>query len=133
MANHLGTVLLVDDLADIRQILRGAFEPTGLSVCGEAENGAEAITQAAKYKPDLIILDVSMPVMNGLQAAPELRRILPDTPIILFTQYADNILKRDAMAAGVSSVVPKSDLEALLSEAQSQLEILKTRKIASAY
>jgi CheY-like chemotaxis protein len=72
--------------------------------------------QATKHKPDVIVLDHSMPVMNGLQAAPELRRILPNTPIILFTLYVDHISAQDAMAAGISCVVAKSDLDTLINE-----------------
>ncbi len=79
------SVLLVDDFASVRIILREMFERAGFSVCAEAENGAEAIVLAEMHKPDLIILDHSMPIMGGLEAAPTLRRILPTTAIILFS------------------------------------------------
>src|SRR3984957_3743562 len=99
---HRPTVLLVDDFISIRETLREVFERAGFIVCAEAENGAEAIVQAEKHKPDLIILDHSMPVMGGLEAAPTLRRILPATAIILFTLYADCLLSGDAAASGIS-------------------------------
>jgi CheY-like chemotaxis protein len=122
MSAQLRTVLLVDDVASIRQVLRGAFESAGFHICAEAENGADAIAQAIRHKPDLIILDLSMPVMNGLQAAAELRCILPAPSIILFTGYANSILQEDAAAVGISSVVAKSDIDSLIREAESKLE-----------
>ena len=101
-------ILLVDDNAAIRQMLRPVFEETsGWEVCGEAENGREAIEKARKLKPDLIVLDLSMPIMSGLEAAPVLRRMLPTVPIILFTLHGSKFLERDARSAGVTAVVSK--------------------------
>ena len=75
---HFGkTVLVVDDSAMVRSTVRSALISDGFDVCGEANNGREAIDLAERLSPDLIILDVSMPVMNGLQAAPHLRKVLP--------------------------------------------------------
>jgi CheY-like chemotaxis protein len=125
------TVLLVDDFASIREILRNIFERAGFSVCAEAENGAEAIVLAEMHKPDLIILDHSMPVMGGLETAPTLRRILPNTAIILFTLYADSVLPGDAAASGICTVVAKGDLDTLMTAAQSHLEPPESRKGAA--
>jgi CheY-like chemotaxis protein len=127
----LETVLLVDDTASIRRALRVMFESAGYHVCAEAENGAEAIELATKHKPSLIVLDLSMPVMNGLQAAPELRRILPTAPIILFTAHADSILKENIIDVGISSVVAKGVAEGLLEEVQSRLKTVKSKKSSS--
>lgn len=91
------TVLVVDDHAIIRKMLADAFLSDGFKICGEADNGKEGIEVAVQIKPDLIILDLSMPVMNGLQAATELRRLFPGTPIILFSLYAVGI-SQDAAA-----------------------------------
>ena len=115
------TVLLVDDSAQIRKLLCSLFESAGFQICAEAENGTEAIEQAAKSAPDLIVLDLSMPGVNGFEAAKILRQMLPTTPIILFTMYADSISTKEAAAAGISSVVPKADVDMLISEAQAQL------------
>ena len=115
------TVLLVDDSEKIRHLLCGLFESAGFQVCAEAADGAEAIQQAGKYKPDLIVLDLSMPGINGFEAGRVLRRALPATPIILFTMYADSIAVNDAHTAGITSVVPKSNVEKLMSEAEAQL------------
>ena len=102
------TVLVVDDHAMIRKMLAAAFLSDGFKTCGEAENGKEGIQVAKQIRPDVIILDLSMPVMNGLDAASELRKTLPNTPIILFTLYGDSLSKTDASKAGVSLVLPKT-------------------------
>jgi DNA-binding NarL/FixJ family response regulator len=77
----------VDDNPLIRMKVCEAFISSGFDSCVHAENGAHALVQAEKVKPSVIILDLSMPVMNGLEAAPRLRQILPDTPIILYTLH----------------------------------------------
>jgi two-component system, chemotaxis family, chemotaxis protein CheY len=102
------TVLVVDDSAVIRKLLAAAFLSDGFKTCGEAENGKQAIEVAKQIKPDVITLDLSMPVMNGLRAASELRRVFPATPIILFTLYGDSLSKTTASEAGVSLVLPKT-------------------------
>ena len=90
----------------------------GWEVCGEAENGREAIEKARELKPDLIVLDLSMPIMNGLEAAPVLRQMLPPVPIILFTLYANKFLEQEAFSAGVTAVVSKdANLKTLVSQA----------------
>jgi CheY-like chemotaxis protein len=100
------SVLLVDDNRGIRKILRGMFEASGY-ICSESENGQEAVEEAGQRKPDLIVLDYSMPVMNGLEAAPLLKRILPKTPILMFTMFANEIFAEQAPAAGVTAVFSK--------------------------
>jgi two-component system chemotaxis response regulator CheY len=102
------TVLVVDDNAAIRKMLAAAFLSDGFETCGEAENGKEGIEAAKQIKPDVITLDLSMPVMNGLEAASELRKIFPNTPIILFTLYGDGLLRTEASKAGVSLVLLKT-------------------------
>ena len=102
------TALVVDDNTVVRKILASAFLSSGFETCGEAENGREAIEVAKRINPDVITLDLSMPVMNGLQAAAELRKIFPKTPIILFTLYADSLSEKDATKAGVDLVVLKT-------------------------
>jgi DNA-binding NarL/FixJ family response regulator len=102
-------VFLVDDSPAVRHSLRTIFESAGIEVCGEAENGAKAIETANQLKPDLIVLDLAMPVMNGLQAAPILRAMHPTTPIILFTLYADSVVEQEATLVGISSLVSKGE------------------------
>jgi CheY-like chemotaxis protein len=103
------TVLVVDDNAAIRKALATEFLSDGFKTCVEAENGKEGIEVAKRARPDIITLDLSMPVMNGLEAAPQLRKLFPKTPIILFTLYADSLLKADASKAGVNLVLLKTE------------------------
>ena len=102
------TVLIVDDSASIRKMLVAAFLSDGFKTCAQAENGAEGIEVAKQIKPDVISLDLSMPVMNGLEAASKLRRIFPNTPIILFSLFADTLSAKVASNAGVSLVLSKT-------------------------
>ena len=93
------TILVADDNPLIRKMLCRLFEAEkDYDVCAEASNGQEAIDLALKHRPELIILDLSMPVLNGLDAAKELKKLMPDVPIILFTQYSEyagTLLLRD--------------------------------------
>lgn len=108
------SILIVDDSSVVRMATRHFLESqTQYEVCGEAVDGLDAIEKARHLGPDLIILDLQMPRMNGLQAARELRKLNVDAPIILFTLYADAVRPTDAENAGITAVVIKSDLEAL--------------------
>jgi DNA-binding NarL/FixJ family response regulator len=81
-------ILIVDDSPVLRKTLRQTLEQGGAwEVCGEAADGREAIKQAQRLKPDLVVLDLSMPVMNGLEAAHELKRLLPSLPLVMFTTF----------------------------------------------
>ncbi len=102
------TALVVDDNAAIRKMVARAFLSDGFKTCGEAENGKEGIELAKRIEPDVITLDLAMPVMNGLAAASELRKIFPKTPIILFTLYGDSLLTAEAAKAGVNLVLMKT-------------------------
>lgn len=101
------TVLVIEDDTAIRKRVHSAFMSNGFAVCGEADNGKEAIELAKEIKPDLIVLDLSMPVMNGLEAAPQLKRLFPRTPIILFTLHATTLLQQQAAHIGVDLVMSK--------------------------
>jgi DNA-binding NarL/FixJ family response regulator len=118
-------VLLVDDNSAVRSLVRQVFElEPEFEVSGEAENGQDAIEKAKDLKPDLVILDLSMPVMTGLDAAPLIRDLLPATAIILFTVQGGNEVERLARAAGIHAVVSKNEAASkLVLEAQSLLAI----------
>ena len=119
----LKRVLIVDDhLAMRRAVTRVLESQPNIKVCGEAENGRVAIEQAERLKPDLIVLDLSMPVMNGLEAARVLRGMLPDVPILMYTSFATSNLAEEALAAGVSRVSTKSSPPELIQDLQSLLE-----------
>jgi DNA-binding NarL/FixJ family response regulator len=103
-------VLIVDDSAVVRKALREFLErQDGWEVCGEAANGREGIEKAQQLKPDVIVLDLSMPVMNGLEAARELTRLLPSVPLLMWTSFEIPYLNREALSAGVRTVVSKSE------------------------
>jgi CheY-like chemotaxis protein len=101
-------VMIVDDHATIRRMLRVLLEAEDLEV-SDAVDGAAGVRKAQEIKPNLIVLDLSMPVMNGLEAARELKRLMPLVPLLMFTNTAGETLKKDALAAGIFAVVSKSD------------------------
>ena len=103
------SVLIVDDNPTIRRLVSQAFRLDGFAVCSEADDGRQAIELAKQVKPDLIILDLSMPVMNGLQAAPELRKIAPETAIILFTMFSSDLVAEQASKMGIDLVLSKTE------------------------
>ena len=115
-------ILLVDDNSVVRLGIRHMFDPRGYVICGEAENGEKAIEKAEELHPDLIVLDLSMPVMNGLEAARVLSRRMPGVPLILFSNYADILNEEQASSAGISALVSKDrDVSTLVSTAHSLL------------
>jgi len=81
-------VLLVDDVAVVRTTIRALLEQHSFDICGEAADGKEAIEKVAALKPEIIILDINMPVMNGVRAAIEIRRMAPETCIVFLTAHA---------------------------------------------
>jgi DNA-binding NarL/FixJ family response regulator len=102
-------VLLVDDSAIIRRSVRRVFEQADWEVCGEAENGHEAIEKAKHFNPQVIVLDLSMPLMNGLSAGRILKQMLPAVSLILFTLHGNLVPVNDLRLAGISAVVSKED------------------------
>jgi two-component system, NarL family, nitrate/nitrite response regulator NarL len=104
-------IVVADDNPVIRKMLCVMFEAEeDYDLCAEASNGQEAIDLAIKHRPDLIILDLSMPVMNGLEAARQLKKIMPGVPIILFSQYSDGKLGSHPF----DRVVAKMDADQLM-------------------
>ena len=104
------SILIVDDSVIIRRALHALLDRHGdWQVCGEAENGREGVDKALTLTPDLVLLDFSMPVMNGFQAARELHRLLPNVLILMFTTFSNSHIEREALALGVTAVKSKSD------------------------
>jgi CheY-like chemotaxis protein len=119
------TILVADDNPVIRKALCEMFEiEEDYDLCAEATNGVEAIMLAKQWRPDLVILDLSMPEMNGYDAACEIKRIMPDVRIILFTLYADTAREQ---LMGVNSpidlIVSKSDLANILRHVRSLIPV----------
>jgi DNA-binding NarL/FixJ family response regulator len=102
------SVLIADDNAFVRQRLGELFDrEPDFEVCAEVENGRRPIEEAQESYPDLILLDLSMPVMNGLDAARALKRLMPEIPIVMFSAHSDSFTKKEACSAGVSALVSK--------------------------
>ena len=117
-------ILIVDDNARVRKTMRTLLDTeTGLEVCGEAIDGLDAIKKAEELRPDLIVLDLSMPVMNGIQAARILKKFIPAAPLILFTAHQDELLGAEAFDAGFSEVVSKADFGVLVRHVRSLLKL----------
>ena len=98
--------------------MRRMFEQEGWTVCGEASNGEEAIAMTQELRPDVVVLDLSMPVMNGLTAARALKQLMPRTPLILFTSFGNLLSAADLKLAGFSASISKSDAGKLVTMAQ---------------
>jgi DNA-binding NarL/FixJ family response regulator len=104
------SVLIVDDNFTVRAALRTFVERNmGMQVCATAANGAEAIGKAREYQPDLVLMDLGMPVMNGLDAASAIKKATPNSRIVIFTLYSDTLGKLLASGAGIDLVISKSD------------------------
>ncbi len=117
------SVLLVDDNAAIRRALCRLFmSEAGFEICGEAENGQEAIEKAQELHPDLIVMDLSMPVMNGIEATRVLKGLMPTVSVIIFSEYSDVFSQKEARSASVSALVSKSEhVSVLLGKARALL------------
>lgn len=114
-------VLLCDDSPQIRELVRALLEVAGNEVVGEADNGREAIEAAEREQPDVVLLDLSMPVMDGLEALPEIRRLAPDTKIVVLSGFNNQILVAQALELGAVRYVTKggdpSEIVGAVSEA----------------
>lgn len=114
-------VLLADDHAIVREGVRSVLEREGLQVAGEASNGYELLTLAQKLEAEVAIIDVSMPVLNGIDAARELRKISPKTKIILLTRHDEDQYVTEALHAGVKGYLLKSQVSSDLIHAIQQV------------
>ena len=103
-------LLLADDHALVRQGLKAFLERQEFQVVSDASNGQEALRMAAKTHPDVAILDISMPVLNGIDAARELKKSLPRTSVILLTKHEEDQYVTEALRAGVRGYVVKSQV-----------------------
>jgi DNA-binding NarL/FixJ family response regulator len=101
-------VALADDHTLVRQAVRGLLERAGLEVVAEAADGAELVRLARETKPDVVVMDVSMPLLNGVDAARELKTASPDTRTVLVTVHAENACVLSALQAGVKGYVLKT-------------------------
>jgi CheY-like chemotaxis protein len=103
------TILIADDHQEVRTALRSLLESTCGATCVEAVNGVDALAKAAECEPDLIILDFSMPEMDGLEAARLLKSMDPNVPLFLLTSYHEAEVEAAAYDAGISRVFSKGE------------------------
>ena len=124
------SILIADDSLFIREALCNLFErEEDFEICGEAKNGKEVVEKARELHPDLILLDLSMPVMNGLEATRVLKRMMPEVPVIMFSAYVDSSTEKAARSAGVWALVSKSEnISILLGKARCALEPQELRR-----
>ena len=116
------TVLIVDDYPAVRKTLRSLLEKLCSVMCIEASNGLDAIAKAEVLRPDLIILDLGMPEMNGFEAATVLQKTMPQVPLFLFTSHDRRDVERHAVSVGIRAVFSKStDINALVAQASELL------------
>lgn len=125
------TILIADDSPYIRNALCNVFErEEDFDVCGEAENGREAVEKAQELHPDLILLDLSMPMMKGLDAARVLKRMMPEVPVIMFSAYRGSGTEKEARTAGAFALVSKFEhISVLLGKARHALEPRELRDL----
>jgi DNA-binding NarL/FixJ family response regulator len=103
-------IMLADDHEVVRKGLRTMLETRkGWSVCGEAADGREAVRLAAELRPDLVVIDLSMPEIDGLEATRQIKREAPLTEVLVFTMYDTPRMVREVLAAGARGYVLKSD------------------------
>jgi CheY-like chemotaxis protein len=121
-------ILLVDDYEVVRRGLRNLLARRGeWEVCGEAENGRDALEKVAQLRPDLVFLDVTMPVMNGFETAQEIRRRAPSTKIVIFTMHESSRMAEEAKGAGADAYLVKSTSLEMIENTISDLLELEIR------
>lgn len=108
-------ILIADDNALVRSALRSVLEVAGRWDVVETQNGKEAVEKAQEAKPDLIILDLAMPLMDGMTAARQLVKLVPEVPILMHTLYWSPRIEVEALRIGVRKIVPKSESSAIIS------------------
>jgi DNA-binding NarL/FixJ family response regulator len=124
-------VLIVDDNELVRKTLAALIRESGFEVCGQAEDGQAAITKASELKPDLVIMDLVMPLMNGFEASREISQKLPETRIVLHTLHTMPEVELEAKKHGISRVVLKSQAHNLISVMQELVDSRPCSAIAA--
>jgi DNA-binding NarL/FixJ family response regulator len=116
------SVLIVDDSPVVRQALVRLFIEGGFEVCGEVASGREAIEKAQSLNPGLIVMDLSMPGMNGIEAARSLRPLLPTAVIIILSDYGGMFREEETNSLGIAAIISKVEsTSVLLHEARTLL------------
>jgi DNA-binding NarL/FixJ family response regulator len=120
---HHCRTLVVDDVEDFRRFLCSTLEQrTECEVVGEASDGLEAVMQAEKLQPDLILLDLGLPTINGVEAARRIRKLSPNSKILFFTQNCSREVAQGALRTGAHGYLLKSDATELLCAVETVLQ-----------
>jgi len=119
-------ILIVDDCATTRRILRVIARSRDWTVCGEAESGRSGIREFQRVKPDVVLIDLSMPDINGIEAAKRMSVLNPKVPLILFTVLSAEGLQDAAQDAGISSIVSKAQAWDLISTVETTTQRFKS-------
>ncbi len=114
---HPARVLVVDDHEIVLQGLKTILDREGFEIVGEASDGRQAVSRALELQPDLVVMDISMPVMNGIEAAAEIRRSVPSARLVLLTVHTENRYILEALKSGIRGYVLKSRAPSELVEA----------------
>ena len=114
---HPVRVLVADDHQIVLQGLKSILSREGFEIAGEASDGSQAVTRALELQPDLVVLDISMPTMNGIEAAGQIRRALPSAKLVLLTVHTENRYILEALKSGIRGYVLKSRAASELIEA----------------
>ena len=120
-------ILIVDDSDTTRRILRAIIRSREWTICGEAETGRSGIRQFQRLKPDLVLIDLAMPDINGIEAAKRMSVLNPKTPLILFTILDLEGIERVAHEAGICAVVSKAQAWDLVKSIETAVGILQGR------
>ncbi len=120
-------ILVADDHQVVRTGLRTLLESkTGWEVCGEATQGREAVQKAAELKPDVAVLDIAMPILNGVEATRQIRKLSPDTAVLILSMHDSELLVREVLEAGAKGYILKDDADRNLLAAVEALSRQKT-------
>lgn len=117
-------ILVADDHPVVRRMVRFTLQQVSrFDVCGEAHDGAAAVEEAKKIKPDVVVLNVTMPVLNGFEAAREIQKQVPQSAVVILSTHADKQFVEEARKIGVRVYVSKSKIgEALVKAVEAAVE-----------
>jgi DNA-binding NarL/FixJ family response regulator len=103
-------ILIADDGQEVREVVRAIVEArTEYEICGEACNGVEAVEKALQLKPDLVLLDIAMPMLNGVEVASVLAGSMPQLAVVLYTMYSESLGASLANVVGARAVISKTE------------------------
>jgi DNA-binding NarL/FixJ family response regulator len=124
-------VLICDDVEALRELLTAVVDlQKGMHVVGEAENGERAVAEAERLQPDVILLDMSMPVRSGLDALPEIKSVAPDVKVIVLSGLASPAVRADALAQGADRYLEKGVPPSVIAQAIAEVASAAPRSLS---